>query len=72
MNEVHCTGHVDYNRKTTITTDFDYEMDIDNDGEIRLIERDNEGGLISVLYISQRDIESMVGLVKGWNHGCEE
>lgn len=47
-----------------ITTDFDYEMNIDNDGEIRLVERDTEGGLISVLYLSQRDIESMVGLVK--------
>jgi hypothetical protein len=56
----------------SITTDFDYEMDIDNDGEIRLIERDNEGGLISVLYISQRDIESMVELVKEWDHGCED
>lgn len=53
----------------TTTTDFDYEMDIDNDGEIRLVERDNEGGLISVLYISQRDIESMVELVKEWDHG---
>ena len=56
----------------TITTDFDYEMDIDNDGEIRLVGRDNEGGITSVLYISQRDIECMVGLVKEWNHGCEE
>lgn len=56
----------------TITTDFDYEMDVDNDGEIRLIERDNNGGLISVLYISQRDVESMVELVKEWGHGCED
>lgn len=56
----------------TITTDFDYEMDIENDGEIHLVERDNEGGLISVLYISQRDIESMVSMVKEWNHGCED
>jgi len=56
----------------TITTDFDYEMDIDNDGEIRLVERDSEGGLTSILYLSQRDVESMVELVKEWNHGCED
>ena len=70
MNEVHCTGHVDYNPKKT--TDFDYEMDIDNDGEIRLVERDTEGGLISVLYLSQRDIENMVSLVKGFENGWED
>jgi len=35
----------------TTTTDFDYEMDIDNDGEIRLVGsspvHDTEGGLIN-------------------------
>ncbi|MCY1430878.1 hypothetical protein D9M71_468350 [compost metagenome] len=69
MTEVHCTGHVDYKPKQT--TDFDYEMDIDNDGEIRPVERDTEGGLISVLYLSQRDIESMVSLVKGFENGSQ-
>ena len=53
----------------SLTTDFDYEMDIDNDGEIRLVERDYEGGLNSVLYISQRDVESMVQLVKEFENG---
>jgi hypothetical protein len=53
----------------TITTDFDYEMDIDNDGEIRLIERDTEGNVIGVMYLSQRDIENMVGLIKEYGNG---
>lgn len=48
----------------THDTDFGYEMDIDNDGEIRLCERDTEGGLISVLYLSQRDVENMVSMIK--------
>lgn len=68
MTGVHCRAHVDYDPKK-VTTDFDYEMAIDNDGEIRLIERDYEGNLISVFYISQRDIESMVELVKEYNNG---
>jgi hypothetical protein len=62
MTEVHCTGHVDYNPKQT--TDFGYEMEVDNDGEIHLIERGNDGELVSVLYLSHSDIERLVQLIK--------
>ena len=46
------------------TTDFGYEMSIDNDGEIQLLERDHEGDIVTILYLSQRDIESMFSMIK--------
>lgn len=46
MTEVHCTGHVDYNPKKT--TDFGYELVIDNDGEIQIIDRAEILRVISV------------------------
>ena len=67
MNEVHCTGRVDYNPKRK--TDFGYEMYIDNDGEIQLVELDNDNMVARIFYISQRDIESMVSLIKESNYG---
>lgn len=67
MNEVHCTGHVDYNPRQT--TDFGYEMEVDKDGEIHLIERRE---ILSVLYISKRDVENMVQLIKEFENGSQD
>ena len=53
-------------------TDFGYEMKVDNDGEIHLIERGNEREVISVLYISKADIEDMVQLIEEWENGSQE
>lgn len=53
----------------TITTDFGYEMEVDNDGEIHLIERGNEREIISVLYITRSDIDEMVQLIQEWENG---
>ena len=59
MNEVHCTGHVDYNPRKT--TDFGYELMLDNDGEIQIIDR---AEILRVTYISKSDVEAMVDLIK--------
>lgn len=53
----------------TVTTDFGYEMEIDNDGEIQLIERGNQREIISALYISKSDIDEMVQLIREWENG---
>lgn len=56
----------------TKATDFGYEMEVDNDGEIHLIERGNEREIISVLYISKADVEDMVQLIKEFENGRED
>lgn len=53
----------------TKATDFGYEMEVDNDGEIHLIERGNEREIISVLYISKADIDEMVQLIQEFENG---
>lgn len=70
MTDVHCTGHVDYNPKKT--TDFGYELMIDNDGEIQLIDRGIERESTKVMYISKSDIEAMIDLIKEFENGCED
>lgn len=47
------------------TTDFGYEMEVDNDGEIHLIEERE------ILYLSKRDVENMVQLIKEWENGSQ-
>lgn len=56
----------------TKATDFGYEMEVDNDGEIHLIERDNEREIISVLYISKADVEDMVQPIQEWENGSQD
>lgn len=70
MTEVHCTGHVDY--KSNLRTDFGYELMIDNDGEIQIIDRGIERESTKVMYISKSDIEAMVDLIKEFENGSQD